>query len=90
MSLPYENSARKLLFFVRSTIGNFFWTRSSLLQNNYTVAETHRIPICFIGITARVAKVAPACAIMITSYEYGKAFFKQRNETSLAVQLDKN
>lgn len=29
----------------------------------------------FTGGTARIAKVAPACAIMIGSYEYSKAFF---------------
>lgn len=40
-----------------------------------------------IGITARVAKVAPACAIMITSYEYGKSFFRNRNEMALSKQL---
>lgn len=44
----------------------------------------------YAGVTARVAKVAPACAIMVTSYEYGKAFFKKRNETMSAKQLDKN
>ncbi|KXS17941.1 mitochondrial carrier [Gonapodya prolifera JEL478] len=31
------------------------------------------------GLTARIAKVAPACAIMISSYEAGKFFFRQRN-----------
>lgn len=42
----------------------------------------------FAGITARIAKVAPACAIMITSYEYGKAFFRQQNQKALTKQLD--
>lgn len=33
----------------------------------------------FAGVIPRVVKVAPACAIMITSFEYGKAFFFKHN-----------
>ncbi|KAF4093063.1 hypothetical protein AMELA_G00029090 [Ameiurus melas] len=32
------------------------------------------------GFLPRVIKVAPACAIMISTYEFGKAFFRKRNE----------
>ncbi|XP_025004170.2 solute carrier family 25 member 40 isoform X4 [Gallus gallus] len=34
----------------------------------------------FAGITPRLFKVAPSCAIMISTYEYGKAFFRHLNE----------
>jgi len=37
----------------------------------------------FTGIVPRVIKVAPACAIMISSYEYFKAFFRRQNEVKL-------
>ena len=33
----------------------------------------------FSGIVPRVVKVAPACAIMISTYEFGKSFFRQYN-----------
>lgn len=33
----------------------------------------------FAGVTPRIVKIAPACAIMITSFEYGKAFFFRQN-----------
>lgn len=36
----------------------------------------------FSGIVPRVIKVAPACAIMISTYEFGKRFFKQYNATN--------
>lgn len=32
------------------------------------------------GFLPRVIKVAPACAIMISTYEFGKAFFRKHNE----------
>jgi len=34
------------------------------------------------GITARVAKIAPSCAIMISSYEVAKLYFSRRNNRS--------
>uniref|UniRef100_A0A8B9NYY4 Mitochondrial glutathione transporter SLC25A40 n=1 Tax=Apteryx owenii TaxID=8824 RepID=A0A8B9NYY4_APTOW len=34
----------------------------------------------FAGIIPRLIKVAPACAIMISTYEYGKSFFRHLNE----------
>ena len=34
----------------------------------------------FAGLAPRILKVAPACAIMISSYEYGKRFFKDYND----------
>lgn len=33
----------------------------------------------FAGFLPRLIKVAPACAIMISTYEFGKAFFRKRN-----------
>ncbi|NXC89645.1 S2539 protein, partial [Cercotrichas coryphoeus] len=34
----------------------------------------------FAGFLPRVIKVAPACAIMITTYEFGKSFFQKLNQ----------
>ncbi|XP_017280614.1 solute carrier family 25 member 40 [Kryptolebias marmoratus] len=34
----------------------------------------------FAGFFPRLIKVAPACAIMISSYEFGKAFFRKHNQ----------
>lgn len=40
------------------------------------------ISALFAGIVPRVVKVAPACAIMISSYEFGKAVFRRRNAST--------
>lgn len=37
----------------------------------------------FVGIVPRLGRVAPACAIMISSYEKGKSFFRNRNQSKL-------
>ena len=34
----------------------------------------------FVGLVPRVAKIAPSCAIMISTYEYGKRYFTEQNE----------
>ena len=36
----------------------------------------------FSGIVPRVVKVAPACAIMISTYEFGKRFFRNYNSNA--------
>ncbi len=33
----------------------------------------------FVGLAPRIMKIAPACAIMISSYEYCKRFFRRWN-----------
>jgi len=37
----------------------------------------------FAGLVPRVSKVAPACAVMIASYEYGRHFFSRYNQKSI-------
>lgn len=43
----------------------------------------------FRGVVPRVVKVAPACAIMISSYEMGKHFFANRKEEQAAAETTK-
>lgn len=38
----------------------------------------------FAGVSARVMKVAPACAVMISTYEYSKSFFRRYNMEKVA------
>jgi len=40
----------------------------------------------FTGIVPRIIKVAPGCAIMISTYECGKSFFRRRNDVQLRAQ----
>ena len=37
------------------------------------------------GLTPRIVKVAPACAIMISTYEFFKQFFRERNAAARAA-----
>jgi len=43
------------------------------------IIQSHGIKGLWAGLTPRLLKVAPACAIMISSYEYCKRFFRQYN-----------
>lgn len=44
------------------------------------IVEQHGISGLFAGFLPRLIKVAPACAIMISTYEFGKAFFRKHNQ----------
>lgn len=43
-----------------------------------------RVLLNFPGVSARVMKVAPACAVMISTYEYSKSFFRHYNMEKVA------
>ncbi len=45
------------------------------------VVSNHGYSGLYTGLAPRVAKIAPACAIMITSYEACKEHFKKQNST---------
>ncbi|XP_015920975.1 mitochondrial glutathione transporter SLC25A40 [Parasteatoda tepidariorum] len=46
-----------------------------------TLYQSNGYKSLFAGIVPRLTKVAPGCAIMISSYEYGKQFFHNYNAT---------
>ncbi|KAL3196742.1 hypothetical protein MRX96_015362 [Rhipicephalus microplus] len=52
---------------------------SSTLSVMRELYRTQGLRSLFAGIVPRVSKVAPACAIMISTYEFGKKFFRQKN-----------
>ena len=44
----------------------------------YEIGRSEGLGALFAGVVPRVAKVAPSCAIMISTYEFGKSFFRRR------------
>jgi len=50
-----------------------------MLKTFRKIYSHHGISGLFTGLTPRLVKVAPACAIMISSFEYGKRFFHRYN-----------
>ena len=52
-------------------------TNSKVVQE---IIQSHGIKGLWTGLAPRLLKVAPACAIMISSYEYCKRFFRQYNQ----------
>jgi len=63
-----------------STGGQRFKSSWSLVSELY---RRNGLGALYTGLVPRVMKVTPACAIMISVYEYGKSFFKARNAKKL-------
>ncbi|XP_049770597.1 probable mitochondrial glutathione transporter SLC25A40 isoform X1 [Schistocerca cancellata] len=53
---------------------------SSMAEVLRRIYSQHGMRGLFAGLAPRLVKVAPACAIMISSFEYGKSFFRRYNE----------
>ncbi|XP_021922846.1 solute carrier family 25 member 40-like isoform X2 [Zootermopsis nevadensis] len=52
---------------------------SSMLKTLQNIYSRNGISGLFTGLAPRLVKVAPACAIMISTFEYGKFFFHRYN-----------
>lgn len=50
------------------------------------IYRTSGVKGLYAGVLPRLLKVAPACAIMIASFEYGKAFFYNYNINQWAME----
>lgn len=51
------------------------WTIKAVID----IYQKNGIHAVFRGLVPRIIKVAPACAIMVSTFEYGKMFFQNRN-----------
>lgn len=56
------------------------------------IYEQNGLSGLFTGLIPRIIKVAPACAIMVATFEYGKSFFQKQNllefERQMVMQID--
>ncbi|CAG5046358.1 unnamed protein product [Parnassius apollo] len=59
----------------------------SIVRNIY---RNHGLKGLFTGLMPRIFKVAPACAIMIASFEYGKQFFQKYNTQKYKEKLQRH
>ena len=72
---------------IRLGEANFVLSASSdsVFRSAARIVETHGVSGLFVGVVPRLMKVIPACAIMITSYEYFKEVFAARNARRAAA-----
>jgi solute carrier family 25 protein 39/40 len=64
-----------------------FLDKPSRSSNTWTIIQRiyhqNGLKGLFTGLTPRLVKVAPACAIMIATFEHGKRFFQSYNATEV-------
>ncbi|KAI9553818.1 hypothetical protein GHT06_019087 [Daphnia sinensis] len=78
-----ENTVRQLEFGESLGSDESLRKASTTKQLFQRIYRQQGIGGLFVGLVPRVAKIAPACAIMISSYEYGKYYFTLRNKQML-------
>lgn len=60
---------------------------TDIVRNIY---KNHGLKGLFTGLMPRIFKVAPACAIMISTFEYGKQFFQKYNSQKYKEKLQRH
>uniref|UniRef100_A0A4W4EK81 Mitochondrial glutathione transporter SLC25A39 n=1 Tax=Electrophorus electricus TaxID=8005 RepID=A0A4W4EK81_ELEEL len=82
MTLPFDvvKTRRQIQLGEMDTLGAHLKKPSSTLHIMKGIWTETGYRGLFAGFLPRVVKVAPACAVMISTYEFGKAFFHKRNE----------
>eukprot|EP00112_Aurelia_sp_Birch-Aquarium-sp1_P000915 Seg109.5 transcript_id=Seg109.5/GoldUCD/mRNA.D3Y31 product="Solute carrier family 25 member 40" protein_id=Seg109.5/GoldUCD/D3Y31 len=53
----------------------------------FKLAREQGFKSLFTGIVPRLAKITPACAVMISTYEYGKKYFRKKNGQQMEREL---
>ena len=54
-----------------------------------TILVNHGFKGMFTGLLPRIFKVAPACAIMIATFEYGKQFLQKYNRQKYKEKMQR-
>lgn len=67
---------------LKTESGKMFTKQSSTIHILKRIHEQSGMSGLFSGLTPRIIKVAPACAIMISTYEFGKSFFREFNSSN--------
>ncbi|XP_076852805.1 mitochondrial glutathione transporter SLC25A39 isoform X2 [Brachyhypopomus gauderio] len=82
MTLPFDvvKTRRQIQLGEMETLGAHMKKPSSTLHIMNSIWTEMGYRGLFAGFLPRVVKVAPACAVMISTYEFGKTFFHQRNQ----------
>ncbi|XP_058807145.1 probable mitochondrial glutathione transporter SLC25A40 [Phymastichus coffea] len=62
---------------------------SSTLSTIKRIYNQSGVKGLFTGLTPRLVKVAPACAIMISTFEYGKRFFQSHNANRAVIEMNR-
>ncbi|XP_062841040.1 probable mitochondrial glutathione transporter SLC25A39 isoform X2 [Trichomycterus rosablanca] len=81
LTLPFDvvKTRRQIQLGEMETVGATLKKQSSTWLIMKSIWSEKGYRGLFAGFMPRVIKVAPACAIMISTYEFGKTFFVQRN-----------
>ncbi|KAG8320680.1 hypothetical protein J6590_062572 [Homalodisca vitripennis] len=62
-------------------------TRMSMKQWFRKIYADNGVRGLFTGLTPRLLKTAPSCAIMVSTFEYGKSYFEQYNVKKYMSQI---